>query len=111
MTSKQISALRSIVERYGGTYDSTDFPTSGGLQGLPDGYVSGWVKNGLGENRIYIGCSDMLEEMGWDSVVPAICANKGCDYTTGMEPDQDRGWCEECRTNSVQSCLILAGVI
>lgn len=54
---------------------------------------------------------DMLEEMGWDSVVPAICANKGCDYTTGMEPDQDRGWCEECRTNSVQSCLILAGVI
>ena len=57
MTSKQIAALRAIVERYGGTYDSTDFPASGGLEGLPDGYVSGWVKNGLGENRIYIGCS------------------------------------------------------
>lgn len=54
---------------------------------------------------------DMLLDKGMDSVVPAICMNDGCDYTTGMEPDQDRGFCENCRTNSVKSCLILAGVI
>jgi len=34
--------------------------------------------------------------------------NEGCDYTAEMEPDQDAGYCEECRTNSMQSALILA---
>jgi len=43
--------------------------------------------------------------------VPAICTNEGCDYSTDMEPDQDRGWCDECETNSVVSALILAGII
>jgi len=46
-----------------------------------------------------------------DSVSPAICMNDGCDYTAEMEPDQDRGWCEACGTNSVASALILAGII
>ena len=46
-----------------------------------------------------------------DSVSPAICLNDGCDYTTEMEPDQDRGWCEACRTNTVASALVLAGII
>ena len=54
---------------------------------------------------------DMLEEATYDSIAPAICINSDCDYTTDMEPDQDRGWCEECETNTVQSCLILAGII
>jgi len=36
-----------------------------------------------------------------DSVSPAICTNDGCDYTAEMEPDQDRGWCEECGTNTM----------
>jgi hypothetical protein len=36
---------------------------------------------------------------------------EGCSYTCEMEPDQDRGWCEECRSNAVKSALILAGVI
>lgn len=53
----------------------------------------------------------MLEEATFDSVAPAICSNDGCDYSTDMEPDQDRGWCEECGTNTVVSCLILAGII
>jgi hypothetical protein len=33
-----------------------------------------------------------------DSVCPAICCNPDnpeCDYTAEMEPDQDRGWCEQ----------------
>jgi hypothetical protein len=28
-----------------------------------------------------------------------------------MEPDQNHGWCEECSTNSMQSALILEGLI
>jgi len=54
---------------------------------------------------------DMLEVATFDSVAPAICTNEGCGYTTNMEPDQDRGWCEICGTNTVKSCLILAGII
>ena len=54
---------------------------------------------------------ELLEEMITESVVPSICMNKGCDYITGMEPGQTEGWCEECQINTVQSCMILAGVI
>jgi hypothetical protein len=46
-----------------------------------------------------------------DSVSPAICMNEDCDFTCEMEPDQDAGYCEECRANSMQSALILAGLI
>ena len=46
-----------------------------------------------------------------DSVSPAICMNEDCDFTCEMEPDQDAGYCEECRTNSMHSALILAGLI
>ena len=51
----------------------------------------------------------MLEEATLDGVCPGICRN--CDYTTEVEPDQDKGWCENCNTNTVVSCLILAGLI
>jgi len=54
---------------------------------------------------------EMLEEGTYDSVARSICINPGCEYTTMMEPDQDRGWCEECNTGSVVSCLVLAGII
>jgi hypothetical protein len=53
----------------------------------------------------------LAEEVVGDSVSPAICMNEGCNYTCEMEPDQDRGWCDECRTNSMQSALVLAGLI
>jgi hypothetical protein len=46
-----------------------------------------------------------------DSVSPAICMNEDCNFTCEMEPDQDAGYCEECRTNSMQSALILAGLL
>lgn len=58
---------------------------------------------------------DNFEEMAQailsDSVSPAICMNEDCNFTCEMEPDQDAGYCEECRTNSMQSALILAGPI
>jgi len=54
---------------------------------------------------------EMFQESICDSVVPAICTTPGCEYTTEMEPDQDRRWCEECGNNTVVSCLILGGII
>ena len=49
-----------------------------------------------------------------DSACPAICCNPDkpeCDYTTEMEPDQDRGWCEECQAGTMVSALVLGGII
>ena len=54
---------------------------------------------------------DMFEAATFDSVSPGICMNNGCSYSTEVEPDQERGWCEECGTNSVRSALILGGII
>jgi len=48
------------------------------------------------------------------TVCPAICCNLDnpeCDYTAEMEPDQDRGWCEECRRGTLVSGLVLGGLI
>jgi hypothetical protein len=72
-----------------------------------------------------VGCDDvqsMLEEAAFDSVVPAICTTPGCDApaictTPGcdaffeLEPDAEHDLCEECGCESVDSCLILAGLI
>jgi hypothetical protein len=55
-----------------------------------------------------------LEWCAFDSVCTAIwCnpANLGCNYSEELEPDQDRGWCDECQANTMKSALILAGVI
>lgn len=53
----------------------------------------------------------LLDKYVHDSVCPAICTNDDCDYTAEMEPDQDKGWCEACEQNSLQSALVLAGLI
>ena len=47
----------------------------------------------------------------YDSVIPGICMNPGCDYTTGVEPDQSHGWCEVCETQTVKSGAMLVGII
>lgn len=54
---------------------------------------------------------DMLEACIADSVSPAICTVPDCDYTAEMEPDQRAGYCEACGQNTVQSALVLAGII
>ena len=53
----------------------------------------------------------LMEAVFSDSVSPAICINEGCDYTCEMEPDQDAGWCDECRTNTMKAAPVLAGLI
>jgi len=59
----------------------------------------------------YTNITELLAACITDSVSPAICTNEDCNYTAGMEPDQDRGFCEECRTNTMKSVMVLAGVI
>jgi hypothetical protein len=53
--------------------------------------------------------NEMLEQAVFDGVSPAICMN--CHATTNMEPDQDRGYCEECGENKVVSAPVLAGIM
>ena len=58
-----------------------------------------------------IGIIEMIEEATNDSVAWGICTNSGCEYTTQVEPDCANGYCEECATQTVQSCLMLAEMI
>lgn len=54
---------------------------------------------------------ELLESAALDEIVPGICTTPLCDYSTDVEPDQRTGWCESCGTNTVKSCLVLAGLI
>ena len=47
----------------------------------------------------YDSVEDLAEAVLSEAVSPAICINEGCDFTCEMEPDQDAGYCEECRAN------------
>lgn len=57
----------------------------------------------------FVQIEEFVEAYAFDSVAPGICMNEGCNYSTDVEPDQGRGWCENCETNTVVSGLILAG--
>ncbi len=67
--------------------------------------------NQLTKSEGYENVDDLLQVAAADSVSPATCMNEGCDYTCEMEPDQDRGWCEVCGTNTMASALVLAEII
>ncbi|MPZ29554.1 MAG: hypothetical protein GEV13_00915 [Rhodospirillales bacterium] len=54
---------------------------------------------------------ELVEAALSDAVCPTICMNPDCSYTEEMEPDQREGWCPECKTNSMMSGLVLAGII
>ena len=53
--------------------------------------------------------SRFLDENGTDVMVPGICW--GCGEIQEVAPDEQRGWCEACKRNSIRSALILAGMI
>lgn len=53
----------------------------------------------------------LISESLLDAVCPAICMNPECSYTEDLEPDQQGGWCPECKANTMKSGLILAGII
>ena len=65
----------------------------------------------LTEDWGYESTFSLVEDYMDEGLMPAICMNKGCNYSTEMEPDQDRGWCENCNTNSLSSAAILMGII
>jgi hypothetical protein len=54
---------------------------------------------------------DLVEAYINDGVMPGICSNPKCGYSTEVEPDQDRGWCECCHTNTVVAATVLMGII
>lgn len=52
----------------------------------------------------------LLEADASDSVCHGLCT--ACLATTdSCEPDAEQNWCEECDRNTVQSSLIIAGLI
>lgn len=65
----------------------------------------------LQEIEGYTNNLEFLKRETFDSVCAGICTNPDCDYSCNVEPDQDKGWCEECETNTVTSSLMLAGLI
>jgi hypothetical protein len=65
----------------------------------------------LVENEGYPNLDGLLRDAMFDSACPGICLADGCDYTTEVEPDQDRGWCECCCDNTVVSAHVLAELI
>lgn len=54
---------------------------------------------------------DMIEAYQDESCVPGICMNPNCDATYHYEPDSTTGYCDVCKTNTVKSCFILAGIM
>lgn len=64
----------------------------------------------LTEDYGYETVDELLQDTYIDNVSPGICMNEDCDYSTDVEPDQNAGWCDICRTNTVKSAMILAGL-
>lgn len=65
----------------------------------------------LVESEGYPNLDALLQACIADSVSPGICVKPECDYTTEIEPDQRGGYCEACGGQTVQSALVLAGLI
>ena len=65
----------------------------------------------LVESTGFDSIEELLEEAIFDSICPAICMNENCDNIEDLEPDQREGYCEVCRTNSMQSALVLMRMI
>ena len=59
----------------------------------------------------YDSAEELLAAVFSDAVFPAICMNEDCNFSCEMEPDQDRGHCEECHTNTMTAAPVLAGLI
>ena len=54
---------------------------------------------------------ELCESYFNEGCCPSICMNADCDASYDYEPDQDHGYCEECRSNSVVSAMVLMGLI
>jgi len=61
----------------------------------------------LAENEGFDSIEGMMAELMYESVIPGICMNPDCDYTTNVEPDCHEGYCEICSSQSVTAATEL----
>jgi hypothetical protein len=54
---------------------------------------------------------EILRRVNGDAVAPGICMNEDCNCIADVEPDQRRGYCDECHTNTVKPALVLADLV
>jgi len=52
---------------------------------------------------------DLCQAAIMDSCCPGVCRECGAVYE--YEPDQGKGWCDNCEKNTVVSLLLLEGLI
>lgn len=65
----------------------------------------------LAEIEGFIGGIELIEYFALNNIVPGICMNPLCSGTMDVEPDQKQGWCSECKTNNIVSCLVLGELL
>lgn len=65
----------------------------------------------LAKLKGFLNSDDMIGVCGMDYALSGICTNPGCDFIKDVEPDSSTGYCEECKTNTVSSMMVLAGFI
>lgn len=54
---------------------------------------------------------EIMEQYALESVQPGICMNPDCTNTEDVEPDCTKGYCSECKTQSISSVSVLLGII
>lgn len=54
---------------------------------------------------------EFIGHYNFETQVPGICTRPGCDYMAEVDSDTRHGRCQLCRLESVQSGLVLAGII
>jgi hypothetical protein len=54
---------------------------------------------------------EFIDRYTFEAQVPGICVCPGCDYMAEVEPDTRHGRCQQCGFESVQSGLVLAGIL
>lgn len=65
----------------------------------------------LAESAAFLSIDDMLAYVGSDPLCVGICATLTCNYCTEVEAHEDAGFCACCKTNTVQSALVLANKV
>lgn len=63
----------------------------------------------LVEKEGFVDLESMLAYAVYDSIVPGICPE--CLGVQDCEPDARANWCDICETQTVRSCLDIAGII
>jgi hypothetical protein len=54
---------------------------------------------------------EMFDAAVTDTACPGICVNPWCEYTATVALDERAGHCAKDHTNTVQSALVLAGLM